>query len=51
MYLFQSRIDKMGGGSAIYVNDDLHPQLLQNPIFSTAEVVCVEIEIKLSKMY
>ena len=43
---FQSRIDKLGGGSAIYVNNALCPQLLKNPLFSTAEVVCVETEMK-----
>ena len=43
---FKSRINKLGGGSVIYVNESFFPQLLKNPPFSTAEVVCIETELK-----
>ena len=46
---FYSRIKKVGGGTAIYIAEQLKPKQLSNPLFTTAEVVCVEFSNKARK--
>lgn len=40
-----SRDGRVGGGSAIYINDHLLPKQLITPTFTTAEVVCAEMKL------
>ena len=43
---FQSRSEKAAGGSAIYVKDNFKSSQLSHPPFTTAEVVCIEIQTR-----
>lgn len=40
---FCSRKNKIGGGSALYLKNELKPKLLLAPKFSEAEVICAEV--------
>ena len=42
---FCSRDSSIGGGSALYINDQLQQKQISIPPFTTAEVVCSEIKI------
>lgn len=42
---FCSRENRIGGGSALYINTDFNATKIQHPIFSTADVVCAELKL------
>lgn len=46
---FCSRSDKRGGGSCIFVKEELHASRLNTPCFTTAEVVAACVESTLNK--
>ena len=42
---FSSRENRIGGGAGLYINSQLNPTRIHTPQFTTADVVCVELDL------